>query len=93
MTVVPITSADLTAAEVSLVLSFMLRRLPIFRVPDGNLRSSGNIVAQSEQLQNYDPEIFYARHLIKLDKKVFELVAGCAPITEKINMGCRSKMR
>ncbi|WP_417270721.1 LLM class flavin-dependent oxidoreductase [Celeribacter sp.] len=87
MTVVPITSADLDAAEVSWFAALCSDDYQFLGVPDGALRSSwahcSNIVKTAEA-QGFRNILCPSSYQVGQDTLSF--VAGCAPITEKINM-------
>lgn len=87
MTVVPITSADLDAAEVSWFAALCSDDYQFLGVPDGDLRSSwahcSNIVKTAEA-QGFRNILCPSSYQVGQDTLSF--VAGCAPITEKINM-------
>jgi len=87
MTVVPITSADLKAAEVSWFSALCSDDYQYLGVPDGALRSSwahcSKIVQQSE-VNGFRNILCPSSYQVGQDTLSF--VAGCAPLTEKINM-------
>lgn len=87
MTVVPITSADLDAAEVSWFSALCSDDYRYLGVPDGALRSSwehcSDIVKLSEDL-GFRNILCPSSYQVGQDTLSF--VAGCAPITAKINM-------
>ena len=87
MTVVPITSADLQAAEASWFSALCSDDYQFLGVPDGALRSSwahcSKIVQQSEA-NGFRNILCPSSYQVGQDTLSF--VAGCAPITEKINM-------
>ncbi len=86
MTVVPITSADVDAAEVSWFSALCSDDYQYLGVPDGALRSSwkhcSDIVRQSEEL-GFRNILCPSSYQVGQDTLSF--VAGCAPITSKIN--------
>ena len=87
MTVVPVTSADLDAAEVSWFSALCSDDYAYLGVPDGALRSSWNhcrdIVLEAEA-QGFRNVLCPSSYQVGQDTLSF--VAGCAPLTEKINM-------
>lgn len=87
MTVVPVTSADLDAAEVSWFSALCSDDYQFLGVPDGNLRSSwdhcSGIVKEAEN-QGFRNILCPSSYQVGQDTLSF--VAGCAPITDKINM-------
>ncbi|TBN12687.1 LLM class flavin-dependent oxidoreductase [Agrobacterium cavarae] len=86
MTVVPITSADLDAAEVSWFSALCSDDYEFLGVPDGRLRSSwdhcSSIVKKAEEL-GFRNILCPSSYQVGQDTLSF--VAGCAPITEEIN--------
>jgi len=87
VTVVPITSPDLDAVEVSWFAALCSDDYQFLGVPDGDLRSSwahcSNIVKEAEA-QGFRNILCPSSYQVGQDTLSF--VAGCAPITEKINM-------
>lgn len=87
MTIVPITSPDLDAAEVSWFAALCSDDYEYLGVPDGKLRSSfahcSGIVKEAET-QGFRNILCPSSYQVGQDTLSF--VAGCAPITEKINM-------
>lgn len=87
MTVVPITSTDLDAVEVSWFAALCSDDYQFLGVPDGALRSSwahcSNIVKEAES-QGFRNILCPSSYQVGQDTLSF--VAGCAPITDKINM-------
>ncbi|MFA8387670.1 MAG: LLM class flavin-dependent oxidoreductase [Pelagibaca sp.] len=87
MTIVPITSPDLDAVEVSWFAALCSDDYEFLGVPDGSLRSSwahcSNIVKEAEA-QGFRNILCPSSFQVGQDTLSF--VAGCAPITEKINM-------
>lgn len=87
MSVVPVTSADLDAAEVSWFAALCSDDYQFLGIPDGNLRSSWNhcstIVKTAEDL-GFRNILCPSSYQVGQDTLSF--VAGCAPITSKINM-------
>lgn len=87
MTIVPITSPDLDAAEVSWFAALCSDDYQYLGVPDGNLRSSwahcSEIVKTAEEL-GFRNILCPSSYQVGQDTLSF--VAGCAPITDRINM-------
>ena len=87
MTVVPVTSADLDAVEVSWFAALCSDDYQFLGLPDGDLRSSwahcSNIVKEAEA-QGFRNILCPSSYQVGQDTLSF--VAGCAPITDKINM-------
>ena len=87
MTIVPITSPDLDAAEVSWFSALCSDDYEFLGVPDGKLRSSwahcSDIVKEAEA-QGFRNILCPSSYQVGQDTLSF--VAGCAPITDKINM-------
>ena len=87
MTVVPITSSDLTASEVSWFAALCSDDYQFLGVPDGDLRSSwahcSNIVKTAEK-QGFRNILCPSSYQVGQDTLSF--VAGCAPITTDINL-------
>ena len=87
MTIVPVTSADLNAAEVSWFSALCSDDYQFLGVPDGDLRSSwahcSDIVktAEGEGFRNILCPSSY-----QVGQDTLSFVAGCAPITDKINL-------
>ncbi|WP_170457326.1 LLM class flavin-dependent oxidoreductase [Ruegeria arenilitoris] len=87
MTIVPITSPDLDAAEVSWFAALCSDDYQFLGVPDGDLRSSwehcsGIVkVAEAQGFRNILCPSSY-----QVGQDTLSFVAGCAPITEKINL-------
>ncbi len=86
MTIVPITSPDLGAAEVSWFSALCSDDYQFLGVPDGALKSNWNhcsdIVKQAENL-GFRNILCPSSYQVGQDTLSF--VAGCAPITEAIN--------
>jgi alkanesulfonate monooxygenase len=86
MTVVPVTSADLDASEVSWFAALCSDDYEYLGVPDGRLRSSwahcSGIVrrAESHGFRNILCPSSY-----QVGQDTLSFVAGCAPITDRIN--------
>lgn len=87
MTVVPVTSADLDAAEVSWFAALCSDDYRHLGVPDGSLRSSwehcSDIVTTAEEL-GFRNILCPSSYQVGQDTLSF--VAGCAPITSSINL-------
>jgi len=87
MTVVPVTSADLDAAEVSWFSALCSDDYAYLGVPDGALRSSWahcrDILMEAEN-QGFRNILCPSSYQVGQDTLSF--VAGCAPLTSKINM-------
>ncbi|MEM1429846.1 MAG: LLM class flavin-dependent oxidoreductase [Pseudomonadota bacterium] len=87
MTVVPVTSADLDAAEVSWFAALCSDDYRSLGVPEGDLRSSwahcSSILKEAEQ-QGFRNILCPSSYQVGQDTLSF--VAGCAPITDRINM-------
>ena len=87
MTIVPITSPDLDAVEVSWFAALCSDDYEFLGVPDGKLRSSfahcSSIVKEAEA-QGFRNILCPSSYQVGQDTLSF--VAGCAPITGKINM-------
>ncbi|MDJ0857673.1 MAG: LLM class flavin-dependent oxidoreductase [Dinoroseobacter sp.] len=87
MTVVPVTSADLDAAEVSWFSALCSDDYQFLGVPDGALRSSwahcSDIVKTAERL-GFRNILCPSSYQVGQDTLSF--VAGCAPITSQINL-------
>ena len=87
MTVVPITSTDLNEVEISWFSALCSDDYQFLGIPDGDLRSSwehcSQIVKTSEDL-GFRNILCPSSYQVGQDTLSF--VAGCAPITSKINM-------
>jgi alkanesulfonate monooxygenase len=86
MTIVPVTSADLDAAEVSWFAALCSDDYAQLGVPDGNLRSSWahcSAIVQEAEAQGFRNILCPSSYQVGQDTLSF--VAGCAPITSKIN--------
>ena len=87
MTVVPVTSADLDASEVAWFSALCSDDYRYLGVPDGDLRSSwdhcSRIVKVAEE-QGFRNILCPSSYQVGQDTLSF--VAGCAPITAKINL-------
>ncbi len=87
MTVVPVTSADLDSSEVSWFAALCSDDYEFLGVPDGRLRSSwehcSGLVKQAEA-QGFRNILCPSSYQVGQDTLSF--IAGCAPITSKINL-------
>ena len=87
LSVVPITSADLDAAEVSWFAALCSDDYQFLGVPDGALRSSfahcSDIVKTAE---NHGFRNVLCPSSYQVGQDTLSFVAGCAPITSKINL-------
>lgn len=86
MTIVPVTSADLDAAEVSWFSALCSDDYQFLGVPDGDLRSSWDHcrdVALTAEKQGFRNILAPSSYQVGQDTLSF--VAGMAPLTEKIN--------
>ena len=87
MTVVPVRSADLDAAEVSWFSALCSDDYRYLGVPDGSLRSSwehcSEIVTTAESLGFRN---ILCPSSYQVGQDVLTFVAGCAPITSRINL-------
>lgn len=87
MTIVPITSPDLDASEVSFFSALCSDDFQYLGVPDGRLRSSwehcSKIVERAEQ-NGFRNILCPSSYQVGQDTLSF--VAGCAPLTKKINL-------
>jgi alkanesulfonate monooxygenase len=87
MTIVPITSPDLDAAEVSWFSALCSDDYEFLGVPDGKLRSSWahcSAIVQEAEAQGFRNILCPSSYQVGQDTLSF--VAGCAPITSDINM-------
>jgi len=87
MTVVPITSADLDASEVSWFSALCSDDYQFLGVPDGDLRSSWahcSDIVKTAEAQGFRNILCPSSYQVGQDTLSF--VAGCAPITSKINL-------
>ncbi|MEM6480132.1 MAG: LLM class flavin-dependent oxidoreductase, partial [Pseudomonadota bacterium] len=87
MSIVPITSPDVTGAEISWFSALCSDDYQFLGVPDGALRSSWahcrDIVLEAEK-QGFRNILCPSSYQVGQDTLSF--VAGCAPLTDKINM-------
>lgn len=87
MSVVPITSSDLNAAEVSWFSALCSDDYQFLGVPDGELRSSWahcSEIVKTAEAQGFRNILCPSSYQVGQDTLSF--VAGCAPITSKINL-------
>ncbi|WP_300014404.1 LLM class flavin-dependent oxidoreductase [uncultured Roseobacter sp.] len=87
MTVVPVTSADLDAAEVSWFSALCSDDYQFLGVPEGDLRSSWahcSDIVKTAEAQGFRNILCPSSYQVGQDTLSF--VAGCAPITSKINL-------
>lgn len=87
MTVVPVTSADLDASEVSWFSALCSDDYQFLGVPDGDLRSSWahcSEIVKTAEAQGFRNILCPSSYQVGQDTLSF--VAGCAPITSKINL-------
>lgn len=86
MTIVPITSPDLDSAEISWFAALCSDDYQFLGVPDGALRSSwdhcSTIVKRAE---NHGFRNILCPSSYQVGQDTLSFVAGCAPITDKIN--------
>jgi alkanesulfonate monooxygenase len=86
MTIVPVTSPDLDASEVSWFAALCSDDYALLGVPDGDLRSSWahcSGIVQRAEARGFRNILCPSSYQVGQDTLSF--VAGCAPITEKIN--------
>jgi alkanesulfonate monooxygenase len=87
MTVVPVTSADLDASEVSWFAALCSDDYRWLGVPDGSLRSSWahcSAIVREAEVQGFRNILCPSSYQVGQDTLTF--VAACAPITSKINL-------
>ena len=87
MTIVPVTSADLDASEVSWFAALCSDDYAYLGVPDGALRSSWahcSQIVQRAEANGFRNILCPSSYQVGQDTLSF--VAGCAPITDKINL-------
>ncbi|WBU54530.1 LLM class flavin-dependent oxidoreductase [Paracoccus sp. SCSIO 75233] len=87
MTIVPITSPDLDASEVSWFSALCSDDYRYLGVPDGALRSSWDHcsdIVKTAEAQGFRNILCPSSYQVGQDTLSF--VAGCAPITERINL-------
>ena len=87
MTIVPITSPDLDAAEVSWFAALCSDDYRHLGVPEGDLRSSWahcSSILKEAEAQGFRNILCPSSYQVGQDTLSF--VAGCAPITDRINM-------
>jgi len=86
MTIVPITSPDLDAVEVSWFSALCSDDYHFLGVPDGDLRSSFahcSSIVRAAEAQGFRNILCPSSYQVGQD--VLTFVAGCAPLTERIN--------
>ena len=87
MSVVPVTSEDLDAAEISWFSALCSDDYQFLGVPDGSLRSSWthcSEIVKAAEAQGFQNILCPSSYQVGQDTLSF--VAGCAPITSKINL-------
>ena len=87
MTIVPITSPDLDACEVSWFAALCSDDYQFLGVPDGELRSSWghcSDIVKTAEAQGFRNILCPSSYQVGQDTLSF--VAGCAPITDRINL-------
>ena len=87
MTIVPITSPDLDASEVSWFAALCSDDYQFLGVPDGELRSSWghcSDIVKTAEAQGFRNILCPSSYQVGQDTLSF--VAGCAPITDRINL-------
>ena len=86
MTIVPITSPDLTAAEISWFAALCSDDYAYLGVPDGDLRSSWeHCSAIVKRAEGHGFRNILCPSSFQVGQDTLSFVAGCAPITESIN--------
>ena len=87
MTVVPITSPDLDAAEVSFFAALCSDDFRYLGVPDGELRSSWAHCSQIvRRAETHGFRNILCPSSYQVGQDTLSFVAGCAPITERMNL-------
>ena len=87
MTVVPITSPDLGAAEVSFFAALCSDDFRYLGVPDGELRSSWAHCSQIvRRAETHGFRNILCPSSYQVGQDTLSFVAGCAPITERMNL-------
>ncbi len=87
MTVVPITSPDLDAAEVSFFAALCSDDFRYLGVPDGELRSSWGHCSQIvRRAETHGFRNILCPSSYQVGQDTLSFVAGCAPITERMNL-------
>lgn len=87
MSVVPVTSSDLNAAEISWFSALCSDDFQFLGVPDGDLRSSWahcSQIVKTAEAQGFRNILCPSSYQVGQDTLSF--VAGCAPITSRINL-------
>ncbi len=86
MTIVPITSPDLTAAEISWFAALCSDDYAYLGVPNGDLRSSWeHCSAIVKRAEGHGFRNILCPSSFQVGQDTLSFVAGCAPITESIN--------
>ena len=87
MTIVPITSPDLGAAEVSFFAALCSDDFRYLGVPDGELRSSWAHCSQIvRRAETHGFRNILCPSSYQVGQDTLSFVAGCAPITERMNL-------
>ncbi|WP_323764808.1 LLM class flavin-dependent oxidoreductase [Marinovum sp.] len=87
MTIVPVTSGDLDAAEVSWFAALCADDYRFLGQPDGDLRSSWEHCSTIlKTAEHYGYRNILCPSSYQVGQDTLSFVAGCAPITERINM-------
>ena len=87
MTVVPITSPDLDSAEVSFFAALCSDDFRYLGVPDGELRSSWAHCSQIvRRAETHGFRNILCPSSYQVGQDTLSFVAGCAPITERMNL-------
>ena len=87
MTAVPITSPDIDAAEVSFFAALCSDDFRYLGVPDGELRSSWAHCSQIvRRAETYGFRNILCPSSYQVGQDTLSFVAGCAPITERMNL-------
>ena len=87
MTVVPITSPDLDAAEVSFFAALCSDDFRYLGVPDGGLRSSWAHCSQIvRRAETHGFRNILCPSSYQVGQDTLSFVAGCAPITDRMNL-------
>ena len=87
MTVVPITSPDLDAAEVSFFAALCSDDFRYLGVPDGELRSSWAHCSQIvRRAETHGFRNILCPSSYQVGQDTLSFIAGCAPITERMNL-------
>lgn len=87
MTIVPVASADLDAAEISWFAALCADDYRFLGQPDGDLRSSwAHCSTILKTAEDYGFRNILCPSSYQVGQDTLSFVAGCAPITERINM-------